>query len=86
MVEYPCLAGSTTMPNNDFVSHRQRIINDITEQIDAGTLKPGDKLPSTRELAERYGVAPTTVRDAVGRLLDRGVLRGHQGVGVFIAE
>lgn len=69
-----------------FTSHYARIVADLTAQIDRGELKPADKLPSTRELADHYGVSETTVRNAIRFLLGTGVLRGHQGVGVFVAE
>ncbi len=61
-------------------------MQEVCDCIDAGKLKPGDQLPSTAELAERYGVSRNTVRDAVNRLLAQGVLRGHQGLGVFVAK
>lgn len=63
----------------------RQISQDIQAKIAAGLLRPGDKLPSTREMAETYQVAPATVRKAVDILLATGVLRGHQGVGVFVA-
>jgi len=68
-----------------FIPMYRQIIADLTEQIDRGQLLPGEKLPSTRELAQHYGVSRGTVRDAINRLLDSGVLRGHTGLGVFVA-
>lgn len=68
-----------------FTPMYRRIIADLKQQIDRGQLPPGRKLPSTRELAEHYGVSRGTVRDAINRLLDAGVLRGHMGLGVFVA-
>jgi GntR family transcriptional regulator len=64
----------------------RRISDDIQTSIARGVLKPGEKLPSTRELADQYQVAPGTVRKAVDVLLALGVLRGHQGRGVYVAE
>lgn len=68
-----------------FVPMWRQISEDIQRKIAAGLLKPGDKLPSTREMSETYEVAPATVRKAIDILLATGVLRGHQGVGVFVA-
>jgi GntR family transcriptional regulator len=50
------------------------------------TLRPGDPLPSERELAERYDVARMTVRAEVTRLAAEGVVERVQGRGTFVAE
>lgn len=63
-----------------------RIASDIREQIRSGTLKPGDRLPSTRELQERYGAGTTAVRNAMLVLRSEGLVEGHQGRGVYVAE
>lgn len=68
------------------VPYFRRIMDDIRAQISDGRLRPGDRLPSTRDLAKQYNVSPGTVRAAVDRLLDSGELNGHQGVGVFVSE
>jgi GntR family transcriptional regulator len=49
-------------------------------------LKPGDPLPSERELAERYGVARMTVRAEITRLAAEGLVARVQGRGTFVAE
>jgi GntR family transcriptional regulator len=69
-----------------FTPHYQRVIDAITDDIATGRLRPGDRLPSTAQLAEAYRFSPGTIRRAVDILLDRGVLRGHQGLGVFVAD
>lgn len=78
------LAGSVAVPA--YVPHYQFIIDDITARIASGALPPGAKLGSTPELAVEYHVSPGTVRRAVELLIDRGTLRGHQGLGVFVPE
>lgn len=83
MVGSAGLAGSTDVPAVPFF---RRIMDDIRAQIADGRLNPGQRLPSTRLLAEHYDVSPGTVRAAIDRLLDSGELTGHQGVGVFVAE
>ncbi|PWR11047.1 GntR family transcriptional regulator [Micromonospora acroterricola] len=60
--------------------------DDLRARISAGLLKPGDKLPSTRELAEQYDTSPVTVRKAVDILIEGGELLGRQGLGVFVSE
>jgi GntR family transcriptional regulator len=64
----------------------RQVQQDIQRKIAAGLLKPGDKLPSTVEMADQYDTSPGTVRKAVDILIAMGVLRGHQGLGVFVAE
>jgi GntR family transcriptional regulator len=64
----------------------RRIRQEIQGKIDAGILKPGEKLPTTRELADQYETSGVTVRKAVELLIEAGVLEGRQGIGVFVAE
>lgn len=66
------------------VPYYQRIIDDLRTKIARGKLKPGDKLPSTTQLAAEYDVSTFTVRSAISRLLEDGTLQGHQGVGVYV--
>jgi GntR family transcriptional regulator len=56
----------------------------LEDLIDA--LKPGDPLPSERELAERYDVARMTVRAEITRLASEGLVERIQGRGTFVAE
>ncbi|MFB7293526.1 GntR family transcriptional regulator [Actinacidiphila glaucinigra] len=64
----------------------QRIAQDVRDQIRLGRLKGNDKLPSTRELADQYGVAPGTVQRALTELRSGGLIYSHQGRGSFIRE
>jgi DNA-binding GntR family transcriptional regulator len=63
-----------------------QIADALRQQIDAGELKPGDRLRSGRDLAREYGVAPMTVQSAVSVLRDEGRLVSWQGRGVFVAD
>lgn len=92
MVQLAGLAGSTPLASADFTPYYAVIMADIRAQIADHRLRPGDQLPSTTELAAAYGhLSPTgrlsagTVRKAVQDLIEDGTLRGHQGVGVFVA-
>jgi len=79
------LAGSITMARG-FTPLYQRVIDTIEGDIRTGRLKPGDQLPSTDQLRQSMGISPGTIRKGIDMLIDRGVLRGHQGLGVFVAE
>ena len=85
MVEYAGLAGSIAVPA-DFTPLYRRVMAEIREKIRTGEWPPGHRLPSTRDLATQYNVAPGTIREAVNRLLETGELRGHQGLGVFVED
>ena len=61
------------------------IADDIASQIQAGKLKPGDRLRSERDLAEHYGMAYSTVRKALGILRERGLILSVHGRGTYIA-
>jgi DNA-binding transcriptional regulator YhcF (GntR family) len=62
-----------------------RIHQAISEQIRAGKLQPGDKLPSERDLAARFGVSLMTARHAVSMLQQEGSVIRRVGSGTFVA-
>jgi GntR family transcriptional regulator len=55
------------------------IADDLRTQIRDGTLRPGDVLPTSRELAEQYGVTPKTVGSGIDLLKTEGLVIGEQG-------
>ncbi|MDC7788343.1 phosphonate metabolism transcriptional regulator PhnF [Rhodoplanes sp. TEM] len=59
---------------------------DLTFEIRTGFWGPGDRLPSEAELAAAYGVHRHTVRVALARLAEEGLVVSHQGKGVFVAR
>ncbi|MGE5675674.1 MAG: GntR family transcriptional regulator [Mycobacterium leprae] len=61
-----------------------QIRSQILEAIEKGQLKPGDRVPSERELTERYGVSRMTVRQALVELESQGHLQRVQGTGTFV--
>lgn len=57
----------------------------LLEVIESGQLKAGDRVPSERELTERFGVSRMTARQALGELETQGYLYRVQGKGTFVA-
>jgi GntR family transcriptional regulator, transcriptional repressor for pyruvate dehydrogenase complex len=55
----------------------QRIVEYVERALAAGELKAGDRLPSERELVERFGVGRSSVREALRVLLARETLYAH---------
>lgn len=64
----------------------RRIAADLRERIRSGDLKPGDKIPTQAELAERYQVARMTVRQALTELTNDGLIFAQQGRGTIVRE
>lgn len=64
----------------------KRIANDYTEKIRSGELPPGTKLPSTRQIAEMYGVGIGVAYRALSLLHDRDLIIGQPGRGTYVAE
>lgn len=65
--------------SNDVVDHLTDLF--VTQQ-----LKPGDRLPPERELAEQFGVSRTVIREAVKMLEEKGLLDSRQGSGTWVRE
>jgi DNA-binding FadR family transcriptional regulator len=64
----------------------QEIVTQVSELIRAGQLRPGDRLPPERDLAQHFGVSRVTVRDALRVLEVRGLVEIRMGArgGAFV--
>ncbi|MEO8657939.1 MAG: GntR family transcriptional regulator [Bryobacteraceae bacterium] len=62
----------------------RQVIDQVMLGISTGTLKPGDQLPTVRQLAVDLSINPNTVVRAYRELEIRGVLCTQQGIGTFI--
>ncbi|KAJ04560.1 FCD domain-containing protein [Sulfitobacter mediterraneus] len=62
------------------------VVRQIEELILRGILRPGERLPSERELAERLNVSRPSLRDAIAQLQASGLLSAKPGAGIYVAE
>ena len=62
------------------------VIRQIELLILRGILRPGERLPSERELSERLGVSRPSLREAISELQDKGLLSSKAGAGIFVAD
>jgi GntR family transcriptional repressor for pyruvate dehydrogenase complex len=51
-----------------------------------GILRPGERLPAERELADKLGVSRPSLREAIADMSARGLLTSRPGSGVYVAE
>jgi len=58
----------------------------VRHLVASGALRPGDPLPSVRDLAREQRINPNTVAKAYQRLAEAGVLESRRGEGTFVAE
>lgn len=62
----------------------EQVIADITASVAAGTLQPGDKLPTIVELCQQYQASAQPIRYALRILDERGVIESHPGKGFYV--
>lgn len=58
----------------------------ISAQIRQGRLRPGDRLPSERELCEQFSVSRSVVREALSQLKSDGLVEAIRGSGAYVLE
>ncbi len=68
------------------VAKYQQVIDWINHNIDNGSLKPGDRIPSENELCEQFGLSRQTVRHAISQLSKEGLLESMRGSGTYVAD
>lgn len=69
---------------------QEKLSNGVIKQIEGlilrGILRPGERLPSERELSERMNVSRPSLREALGKLQELGLLTSKAGAGVYVAD
>lgn len=68
------------------IPRHTQISNWLRTQIDEGTFKPDDKLPSENELAKKFDVSRVTIRRALQSLENEEIIYRCQGLGSFVSE
>lgn len=74
----------TTIGSDSTVPIYEQIIAQVVGVIASGGLKPGDMLPSVREMATKLLVNPNTVARAYGELERAGLVEPRRGTGMLI--
>lgn len=74
------------MEFNNSVPIYLQVIYKIKEDIISGTLKPGDKMPSTRELAKKLSINPNTAARVYKEMERDNLCFTKRGLGTFITE
>lgn len=79
-------AHSYVLERQQGLSAHTQIEAEIARRIESGILRPGDQIPPERELVEQMQVSRMTLRQALTRLVDRGLLERQRGRGTFVCE
>ena len=64
----------------------QSVVEQIELLILRGILRPGERLPSERDLSERMGVSRPSLRDAIADLEENGLLSRRAGAGIYVSD
>lgn len=64
---------------------KDAVVARVTEVINGGQLKPGDRLPTEQGMIAAFGVSRTVVREAIAALRAEGLVETRQGAGAFVA-
>jgi GntR family transcriptional repressor for pyruvate dehydrogenase complex len=62
------------------------IANELEQRILEGSWKTGDRLPAERELSTQLGVSRASLREAIQKLVSRGLLSSRQGGGTYVTD
>jgi GntR family transcriptional regulator len=72
-------------PSTGVPLHKQ-IEDDLHRRIGVGEWRSGERIPGEEQLCEAYRVSRITVRQAIGRLVHRGLLTRERGRGTFVRD
>ncbi len=80
------MAFKFTLNNSNGVPFYRQIVNQVTYGVVNGILKPGERLPTVRQLAVDLQINLNTISKAYSELELRGIVNTQQGTGTFISE
>ena len=63
-----------------------QVIDQLTDLIRSGSLKPGERLPSEREMAEQLGVSRPPLRESLRALEYAGIIETRYGDGIYVTR
>src|SRR3712207_5150595 len=63
-----------------------QLVDGVKHALEVGTLRPGERLPTVRGLAEELAVAPNTIVKAYNELQRAGLIESRARVGTVVAE
>lgn len=80
-----CMLEELSLSRNPSATLQEQVAKQIRHQILSGRLRPGDELPSSRDLANQYDVSRNTITHAYDRLIGEGYLETLKGVGTRVS-
>ena len=63
-----------------------QIVDQVRHALEVGGLRPGERLPTVRQLASELTIAPNTIVKAYNELQRMGLVESRPGVGTVVAE
>jgi GntR family transcriptional regulator len=70
-------------PRSGLAPYRQ-LVDQVRQAVNLGLLRPGDRLPSVREVVSQITINPNTVHRAYRDLEHEGIVEGRPGIGTFV--
>lgn len=84
--ERPAVFDQLHRPNYSGIPKYRLVINAISEAVEAGYWKAGDRLPTEEELVQMTSFSLGTVQRAMRMLVDQGIVVREHGLGTFVAK
>jgi DNA-binding GntR family transcriptional regulator len=80
----PCERGRPLEARSEREARYQQVADRLRGAIQSGELRPGEALPTEKQLAERYSVSRPTIRAALSLLRTEGLIDSRQGSGAYV--
>ncbi|MFE2674733.1 GntR family transcriptional regulator [Streptomyces hygroscopicus] len=75
-----------SLPRDAHTPPYRLVADELRQQIRAGRIKPGERVPSSRDLEAKYDIANMTARSALRVLRDEGLIYSTPGRGNFVVD